>query len=156
MFMYSISPAANVATNGSADTDTDHLRFLTTATKAAFVNALYLTGKGAGLTAISGIIARLVRFSTPSTVGSAIVPAPRGPGAPAAVGTPFTGPTVGTTQTLQLAVGCGAAGPGGWVAPTPSAQMGMNANGGALGNFDLISQSGTISLNFEYTLEYEE
>ena len=156
MFVYSIAPAANVATNGSADTDTDHLRFLTTATRAAYFNALYMLGKGAGLTAISGIVARLVRFTTPSTVGAAIVPRPRDPGAQSAVGTPFTGPTVGTTQTLQLAVGCGAAGPGGWVAPNPESQIALDANGGARGNLDLISQSGTVSLNFEYTLEYSE
>jgi hypothetical protein len=156
MFVYGISPAANVATNGTANTDTDHLRLLTGSARGAFLLGLYLQGKGAGLTAIRGIIARLARYTTPSTAGAALVPQPRMASAPAATTTASTGPTVGTTQTVQLAVGCGAAGPGGWVAPNPEAAIQLEAAGGAKGNLDLISQSGTISLNFEYSAELGE
>lgn len=155
-FIYGVSLATpgNYATNSTINTDTDHLRALTVATRPASVNAIYLLGKGAGLTAISGIIIRVARFSTPSTVGTAAQIRPRDPAAPAATTTWFTAPTVGTTQIQQLVVGCGAAGPGGWVAPTADSQIYLEANGGADGNLDLISQSGTISLNFEMSVDY--
>jgi hypothetical protein len=154
-FIYATAPAANVATNGTANTDTDHLRLLTVAAKGAAIKALYLLGKGAGLTAISGISARLVRQGTASTVGSAITPSPRGTVGVASL-TAFTAPTVGATPLQQLVIGCGAAGPGGWVAPDVDSQIFLDANGGASGNLDLISSSGTIALNFQYSLEHAE
>lgn len=156
MFVYSIAPAANVATHATPNTDVDHLRTVTGASRGARIQSCLLQGKGAGLTAISGIIVRLARYSTPSTVGSAITPRPRHPSNPAAGLVACTGPTVGTTQVVQLAIGCGAAGPGGWVAPNPDSVIELEANGGANGNLDLLSQSGTASLNFEYTLEHQE
>lgn len=156
MFAYSISPGANVATNATANTLTDHLRTASGASRTALFNALYLIGKGAGLTAISGISVELNRYATPSTLGTAITPRPRDPDAQAAVLGANTAPSRGTTATLQLAVGCGAAGPGGWVAPNPDAKIVLEAGGGAQGNADLESKSGTVSLNFEYTLEHEE
>lgn len=155
-FVYSISPAANVTTNGTANTDTDHLRTLTGSTRRAAIQGLFLIGKGAGLTAISGIVVRLARYSTASTSGSSITPRPKEPSAPASQLTAFTGPTVGTTQTVQQSVGCGAAGPGGWVARDSDSMIGMEAGGGSNGNVDAISQSGTVSLNFEYSLEFVE
>lgn len=155
-FVYAISPAANVATNATPNTDTNHLRTLTGSSRRAAVQGLYLIGKGAGLTAISGIVARLSRFATASSAGSSITPRPKEPSSPAASLTAFTGPTSGTTQTVQQAVGCGAAGPGGWVARDADSMIALEAGGGANGNLDLISQSGTASLNFEYTLEIVE
>lgn len=156
MFVYSTVPGANVATNATPNTETDHLRTVTGASRQALLNALYVIGKGAGLTAISGIVFRFKRFSTASTAGAAITPAPRDPTAPASTITAATAPTAGATPTLQNAIGCGAAGPGGWVAPNPDSQMTMVAGGGANGNVDLFSASGTASLNFEYTLEHAE
>jgi hypothetical protein len=154
-FIYATAPSANVATNATVNTDTDHLRLLTVAAKGAAVKALYLVGKGAGLTAISGIAVRLVRLATASTVGTAITPTPRGTVGTAST-TAFTAPTVGATPTQQLVIGCGAAGPGGWVAPDVDSQIFLDANGGASGNLDLISSSGTIALNFQYSLEHAE
>lgn len=156
MFIYQTGPAANVATSGSANTEVDHIRFLTGAARMAKIQALYLQGKGAALTAISGIIARLYRYATASTVGAAITPQPRAASAPAAILTAFTGPTVGATPTLQLAVGCGAAGPGGWVARDEDSKIQLEAAGGAKGNLDMLSASGTASLNFEYSIEHSE
>jgi len=155
-FVYTIAPQANVTTNGAADTEENHLRILTVASRGIRVNALNAVGKGAGLTAISGIVLRLVRFVTPSTVGAAIVPRPRDPASPAAITTPFTAPTSGATPTLQQAVGFGAAGPGGWVATHPEDQITLEAAGGADGNLDMLSASGTVSLNLEYTLGFSE
>lgn len=155
-FVYAISPATNVSTNATPNTDTDHLRTLTGSTRGAAVTGLFLIGKGAGLTAISGIVVRLARYSTASTSGSSITPRGKAPSNPAAQLTAFTGPTVGTTQTVQQSVGCGAAGPGGWVARDADSAISLEAGGGANGNLDAISQSGTASLNFEYTLEFAE
>lgn len=156
MFVYNTSPPANVTTNGTANTDTDHLRILTVAGTICLVRALYLKGKGAGLTAISGIEASLKRMATPSTVGAAIVPAPADARSPAAATTPFTGPTIGATPTIALSISCGASGPGGWVAQDRDDEIHLVAGGGANGNLDLISQSGTISLNFGYSLRHME
>lgn len=158
MFIYNITPTASVATSASANTDVDHLRTLTVAGRAARIIGCYLIGKGAALTSLTGIVIKLKRFSTPSTVGSAITPAPRDiVAAPAADLTAFTGPTIGTTPTIQVAFGCGAAGPGGWVAPNEKAGIFLGAGGGANGNLDLISQTGgTTAMNFEYSTEHEE
>ena len=154
-FVYATAPVANVATNATPNPDTEHLRLLTVAAKSAQVKALYLVGKGAGLTAISGIAVRLIRQGTASTVGTALIPAPRGTVGAASL-TAFTGPTVGATPTQALVIGCGAAGPGGWVAPDADYCISLDANGGANGNLDLISSSGTASLNFQFTLEHAE
>ena len=145
-FVYGTTPSTNFTTNGTANTLTDHVRTLTGPTRAAMFNAIYLIGKGAGLTAISGIAIRANRYSTASTAGSAQTPAPRDPTAPASTITYNTGPTRGTTATTQLAIGCGAAGPGGWVAPNPDSVVLLVAGGGANGNVDFESISGTVSL----------
>jgi hypothetical protein len=156
MFVYATAPGANVATNATPNTLTDHLRTLTGSARQAIITALLLQGKGAGLTALTGIAVQLNRYGTASTSGSAITPQLRQPSAPAAVLTAFTGPTRGTTPTLQLAVGMGAAGPGGWVARDQDSGIALEAGGGAKGNLDLESITGGTSLNFEYTLEHAE
>lgn len=154
-FVYATAPSANVSSNATPNTDTDHLRFLTVAAKGAQLKALYLIGKAAALTAITGIGTRIIRLGTASTVGSAITPAPRGTSGTASL-TAFTAPTIGATPLQQLVVGCGAAGPGGWVAPDPDSQISLDAAGGANGNADLVSSSGTASMNFQYTIEHAE
>ena len=165
MFVYATNPAAAESltasgamytTNGTANTVTDHLRFLTVSPRACAIQACYVTGRGAGLTAISGISFRFMRMGTASTVGTAASLRPRDPGAQAAVTTAFTLPTIGITPTLQLAFGCGAAGPGGWVAPNPDSVIYLATAGGANGNVDLLSGSGTISLGFDATVEHSE
>lgn len=147
---------AMYTTNGTANTVTDHLRFLTVSPRQANIQAVYLQGRGAGLTAISGISIRVARFGTASTVGTAASIRPRDPGQQAAVTTAFTLPTIGTTPTIALVLGCGAAGPGGWVAPNPDSNVVLATAGGANGNCDFLSGSGTISLNFDMTVEHSE
>lgn len=158
MLVYNTAPPAAVTTSGSANTDVDHLRLLTVAARMAWVKSLLIRGKGAALTTITGIEVMLKRFATASTAGSAIVPAPRDQsGSVAARLTAFTGPTIGATPTIQLAIGCGATGPGGWTAPDADSYIDLDAGGGANGNLDLISQtSGTVALPFGYDLEHGE
>lgn len=156
MFTYSSAPGANVTTNGSANTDQDHLRTLTQSARTVILKLLRLTGKAAAKTSLSSIQVYIRRYTTPSTVGSGLTPRPRAPSSPAADLTAFTGPTVGTTVTLVGTVGCGAAGPGLWNAQDASSPVQLECGGGAKGNFDLVSQSGDTSLNFEYEMEHEE
>jgi hypothetical protein len=140
-------------TSGTPGNLVDHLRFATGNAKA-WINACYVLGRAAALTAISGISLRFVRLGTASTVGTAASIRPRDPNAPAAVLTAFSGPTIGSgTVSLQVAFGCGAGGPGGWVAPDPDSRIALLNGAGANGNLDMISGSQTASLNFDATVE---
>jgi len=166
MFVYTTVPAAQdslsavgamYTTNGTATTLTDHIRFLTVSPRACNIQGVYLQGRGAGLTAISGIMLRFQRFATASTSGTSATPHPRDAGQQAAVTTPFTLPTIGSgAVATQLVIGCGAAGPGGWVAPNPDSYISLATGGGANGNGDFVSGSGTISLGFDMTIEHWE
>lgn len=150
---------ATHSTNATPSTDTDHLRFLTAASKTAQIQGIYIHGRGGALTSISGIGIRLVRAGTASTGGTAITPAPRVPTQPTAILTAFsdtTAITAGATPTQALVFGCGAAGPGGWVAPDADSKIALDANGGANGNVDLISACATASLPFTATVEHAE
>lgn len=158
VFYYNVSPTGDVATSATANTQVDHLRMLTVANQRAVkIVGLYMTGKGAAQTSITGIEVTLERFATPSTVGTAITPAATETGYPAAALTAFTGPTIGATPTLQLSVGCMSSGVGGWTALNPAHARTLQPNGGANGNLDLLSETqGTVALNFHYDLEFSE
>lgn len=157
MFVYTTSPPASVSTSASANTDVDHLRLLTAATRSAFIRAVKLIGKGAAATALTGIQVWLKQFGTASTAGSGITPAPDDRSMPAAILTAFTGPTIGTTATILKTMGCGIAGPGGWQAAERDEELTLLANGGAAGNADLISQTeGVVALKFSYELVHGE
>jgi hypothetical protein len=156
MIVYNIAPPAAVNTSATANTDVDHLRLLTAASRIALITGLLLRGKSAAQTTITGIETMLKRFATASTAGSAIVPQPR-KGATTAILTAFTGPTIGATPTIALALGCTITGPGSWQAATPDHVIDLDAGGGANGNLDLISQtSGVVALPFGYDIEFSE
>jgi hypothetical protein len=156
-FYYNVSPGTNLTTNATANTETDHLRFLTVANqRPCLVNAIALIGKSAGATSLSGIALHVKRFGTPSTGGTAITPTPRAAVAPAAATTAFTAPTVGSTPSIQLTIGCSIGGPGAWVAQEPEAAVILEPNGGANGNVDFLSISGTASLPFELSVDFSE
>ena len=166
MFVYDTVPAAQdslsavgaqYTTNGTANTLTDHIRFLTVSPRACSIQGIYVVGRGAGLTAISGIMFRVMRLATASTAGTAATPHPRDPGSQAAATTPFTLPTIGSgAVATALVIGCGAAGPGGWVSPNPDSNIYLATAGGANGNADIVSGSGTVSLGFDMTVEHSE
>lgn len=155
MISFTTGPAATVSTHATPNTETDHIRFLTAASKGAFFKKVNLGGQGADLTAIHGIRVRLYRYGTASTSGGAITPRPKIPGATAIL-TAFTAPSVGATPTLQGVGFCGAAGPGGWQAWNRDSMIQLDAGGGANGNLDLLSSSGKASLALEYEVEHEE
>jgi hypothetical protein len=119
------------------------------------LQGVYLVGKGAGLTAISGIACRVITLTTASTGGTAITPAPKRTGMPAAVSTSASAQTVGATGRVNhLVFGCGAAGPGGWVAPNEESRIAID--GGSGDSIDMVSASGTASLTFEASAEIAE
>jgi hypothetical protein len=153
--VYTTSPATagNTATNAGANTESDVIYFIA-GTRNFALQAMYLIGKAAGLTAISGIAIRIVKFTTPSTTGTAATPAPKDVGMQASKHTAKTGGTAGSTRTQHAIFGCGAAGPGGWVAPNPDSVILLE--GSSAPSLDALSVSGTASLNFEFTTETVE
>jgi len=154
-FVYGISPAANQATSATPNTEVDGLFVAAGATASVAIQSLFVCGKGAALTAISGIIFRIKWWTTASTAGSAITPTPRGATTPASICTAASGPTAGTGGgTYQLAIGCGAAGPGGWVALNAASMPSIRAASGD--SLDVYNASGTASLNYEQSLEVVE
>jgi hypothetical protein len=145
----------SVTSNGSANTETDHLRFLTAANQE--------TAKLVGLYGASrfgtagGAQLRVKTFGTASTVGSAATPAKRHPSSPAASLTAFTGPTAGATPTVRLTVGLAqTGGTGGWVALEPMAAISLLANAGANGNADVFSICNAASVPLDFTVEHSE
>jgi hypothetical protein len=153
--VYTLSPATagNTATNGSANTESD-VFFIKPGVRNLALQAMYIIGKGAGLTAISGIAMRVVKWATASTGGTSITATPKDAGMQAAKMTAASAPTAGSTRTQHVVFGCGAAGPGGWVAPNPDSVV--LAEGGSAFSIDAMSVSGTSSLNFEFAVEAVE
>lgn len=151
--------ATNFTTNGTANTETDHC-FWKPGTRNLGLQAIYVGGKGAALTALSGIAYRLKKWTTTSAAGgTAQTPVARDPGAQAAKQTcgmsASAGVTAGTGGPSFLgACVSGAAGPGGWVAPNPDSLPTLE--GSANQSIDLFTSSGTISLNFEFAAETVE
>ena|SRR3990167_5568898 len=150
----SLATAANTATSGSANTEVEVFFIKAGATRSSSLYAIDVIGKGAGLTALSGIGFRLIRWATASTAGTSLTPQPQDPGAQAYTGTSASAPTAGTTRTNRAVFGCGAAGPGGWWAKNQDAMHVLPGANAA--SFDLISVSGTTSLNFEWSFEVQE
>lgn len=159
MFVYGVVPGAIQTTNATPLTANDCFFVKPGAGRMSTLTALYVQGRGAGLTALSGLSFRVQRwFTTSAAGGSAITPAPRDIDAPAAKSSAaFAVATVtsGTGgPTLLLSIGCSASGPGGWIAPNIDAGHALEA--GANTSNDVFCASGTASLNFEMSAEITE
>jgi len=158
-FVYGVVPAVNFTTNATPNTENDAL-FVKPGARTLYLTHIQMQGKGANLTSLSGIVQRLKRFfTTASSGGTALTPAPRAQNAPAATssaGQASAGVTPGTGgPTPQLIVGCSATGPGSWdylnnndVAP--------EIDGSATQSFDLFNSSGVASLVFETSIDIQE
>lgn len=157
-FIYGIVPtvATFLTTSGSANTELPNLA-IRQATRNVDVQSFYVCGRGAGLTSISGIAFRVRRWTTAGSGGTAVTPQPRRIGTTAST-TAVSSESAITAGTVsgayQLAFGCGAAGPGGWVAPNPDSMLTLEA--GSADEFDVNSISSTISLNLEISAEIQE
>ncbi len=165
-FVYNVSSKTlgeNITTSATPNTGIDHMFVKPGATRAFAILALRVQGKGAQLTSLSGIIFRFSQwFTTAASAGTSLAPTPVDFRAPAAVFTSSGGTSGGTAAvtagtggpTVIGGCGCGASGPGGWVAPNPDA--GLVLDGGANKSVDVFSASGTASMNFEYMEEVQE
>ncbi len=157
-FFYGVVPAVNFTTSGTANTEVDAL-FIKPGTRDVSIQTVNVIGKGAGLTAISGIAQRIKKWtSTASSGGSAITPSPRDPGAQASkatAGQASGGVTPGTGGPVyQCSFGSGAASPGFWNAYLPDQVITLE--GSANQSMDVFNISGTISLVFELSVDIFE
>lgn len=146
----SLATAGDLTTNGTPSTETETY-FVKPGTRNVGLQSMYVMGKGAGLTAISGLIFRIINWATASTAGTGITPKPKDPGMQAAKASSASRSTIGSTRTNHLTFGCGAAGPGGWVAPNPDSVI--YNEGGAASSIACEDASGTASLKFEFSAE---
>lgn len=157
--VYGVVPGALQTTNATPNTANDCLFVKPGTGRSVALISLLVQGRAAALTAISGIAFRIQKWtSTSSSAGTAITPSPRDTGMQAAKATAAYATATVTSGTggpsLQQAFGCGAAGPGGWVAPNPDAAIVLES--GANQSIDLVNASGTASLNFEASAEIAE
>ena len=153
VYSVSLATAGNTTTNGSASTENETV-FFKAGVRNCSLQAMYVIGMGAGLTAISGITHRIIKWSTASTAGTGCSIQPKDPGMQASKFTSSSGPTAGTTRANHIVFGCGAAGPGGWVAPNPDSLILME--GGGAFSIDATNISGTVSLPFGWSAEVVE
>jgi len=124
------------------------------ASKSAGWQSCSLIGRGAALTSITGIAVSLSSYATASTGGTAATVTPTASG-PSVVSTTITGQTISSsTRSLLHKLGCGAAGPGGWVEPNEDSIY--RIVGGSVASFDLTAQCGTSALMVEATQQIVE
>jgi hypothetical protein len=154
----------NQGTSGTGNTELDQFFLKPGASRPAAIVALRVQGKGAGLTALSGISIRLKAWTTTSSTsvaGTSTTPAPKNKLAPACVAT--AGMATAAASSITSGTGgpnivgyasMGASGPGGWVAINPDDVPLLD--GGANMSLDLFSSSPTASLNWEFEADNTE
>jgi hypothetical protein len=157
-FVYAVegAPATPYATHATPNTE-DPTMVLRQATRGVDLQAIYVLGRGAALTAITGIGYRVRRWTTAGTGGTAITPAPRriGTTASTTAADKVTAITPGTVSgAYQLSFGCGAAGPGGWVARDADSAIHLEAGGAD--ELSINSVSGVASMLHSVSAEIAE
>lgn len=153
--------AGTYSTSGTPGTEIDVFSTKAGARNCA-IYSLRGQGRGAGLTALSGIELNYKLWTTASTAGTALTPSPNDKSAPAASAVPRIGTGGGTNAvtpgsgggTYRGGIGFGASGPGGWVAANPDAALTLP--GSDAGSLDLYSASGTASLLYSFIQEHAE
>jgi hypothetical protein len=155
MLYYTDVPGAVQTTNAAANTANDCFFVTPGSLRSVGIKTIYPTGRGATLTAISGITYRLEKWTTTaSSGGTAITPTPDESGYAAASHTAgFSASTVtsGTGgPTLCLSIGSGTTSPGNWQAP--SFEEAYRLYAGQTQSMDIWNISGAASLNFELSV----
>lgn len=153
VYTLSLATPGNLTTNATPNTETDAF-FIKAGVRNCGLQAIYVQGKGAQLTSISGISFRTCKLATASTAGTSMTPVPKDAGFQAAKQTAASRPTIGTTRTNGPIFGCGAAGPGGYVAPNIDSPLTLE--GGGAFSIDMLDVSGTASLAYEFSCESYE
>lgn len=147
-FAYGIegAPATPYATSATPNTE-DPTLVLRQAVRGFELRSLLAHGRGAALTAITGIGYRVRRWTTAGSGGTAITPNPRRIGSTASTtaADKVSAITPGTVSgAYQLSFGCGAAGPGGWVALDSDAAVCVE--GGSSDELNVNSVCGVASM----------
>lgn len=154
----------NFSTSSGANTELDQFFLKPGATRPLSIVAIRVQGKGAGLTALSGIAIRLKQWtSTASTTvgGVATTPTPKQKLAPACVAT--AGMVTAASSTITAGTGggnyvglasMGASGPGGWVSINPDDVPQLD--GGTTQSLDLVSSSPTANMQYEFEADNSE
>lgn len=155
-FVYSVDSGVTYTSHATPSTE-DPTIVLRQATRGFDLQGIYVLGRGAGLTTISGIGYRVRRWTTAGTGGTGVTPAPRriGTTASTTAADKQSAITAGTVSgAYQVSFGCGAAGPGGWVAR--DADSCIHVEGGGSDELDINSISGTASLSHQVSCEIAE
>jgi len=147
-FAYSVTaaPATPYATHATPNTE-DPTLVLRGGARGFDLQALYAHGRGVQLTSITGIGYRVRRWTTAGSGGTTVVVEPRRLGTTAitAAVDKASAITPGTVSgAYQIAFGCGAAGPGAWVAPNSDSCV--HVEGGSSDELDINSVSGVASM----------
>ena len=159
-FVYAIGLPASVASLTTCGTTNVELAALAMrqATRNFDVQAMYASGFANAATSISGIAFRARRWTTAGSGGTAITPAPRRIGTTAATTAASNSGgaiTVGNTDgSTQAAFGCGASGPGGWVAPDIDSRITVEA--GSSDEILVYSIATPTALPFQVSTEIVE
>lgn len=149
----SLATPGTLTTNATPNTETETF-FFKAGTRNAWFQSMTVGGRGGGLTAITGLVFRLIRWGTASTAGTTITPTPADPGMQAAKMTAASRPTSGTTRLNKVIFTCGAAGPGGFVAPNPDS-VGLLEGSGAQ-SISCMDAAGLASMAFEWSAQAGE
>ena len=157
-FAYAVvpAPATPLTCHATPNTENPNL-VLRQATRGFDLASIFVAGRGAALTTLSGIGFRVRRWTTAGTGGTAVTPSPRRIGTTAATtaADSESAITPGTVSgAYQLSFGCGASGPGGWVARDPDAMI--HVEGGGADELNINSVSGTASLLLDVSAEIYE
>lgn len=157
-FVYAVegAPATPYATHATPNTE-DPTLVLRQAVRGFNIVAILVQGRGVQLTSITGIGYRLRRWTTVGTGGTAVVPNPRRVGTTASTtaADKVSAITAGTVSgAYQAAFGCGAAGPGGWVARDEDSKI--HVEGTSADEIDINSVCGVASMLHHVSADIEE
>lgn len=158
-FVYGFGKDTEVAYSTHASTNTDDPTIVLRQTaRNCDLQALYCLGRGTSLTAITGIGYRVRRWTTVGSGGTALANvAPRriGTTASTVIVDKAAAITPGTVSgAVQIAFGCGAAGPGGWVARDEDSKITMEA--GSADELDINSVAGVTAMSHQLSGEISE
>lgn len=159
MFVYGAVVGQVQTTSATPNTELLGMGFTndnSVSSRNAGIMGLYVHGRGAGLTAISGIAFRVKQMTAANSSESGTVFLnPRDPGAATlSVMSGGFGGTPNGTATLRLTIGCGAAGASGWFASNVDAIIQYNlAVGAPVAALDIFNACGSASMNYEESAE---
>jgi hypothetical protein len=155
-FVYSVDSGVTYSTHATPSTE-DPTIVCRQATRGFDITGLYVAGRSSAATSITGIGYRLRRWTTAGSGGTTVTPSPRRIGTTASTTAvdKQTAITAGTVSgAYQLSIGCGKAGPGGWVAR--DADSAIHVEGGSADEIDINSIAGEASLSHQVSVEIAE